>query len=585
MITVRVLVEYTDELKMLKVNDSLLESADIIQNKPIHEWFEPSNGRDGWKGLIEEIKEMLGDDSVDMAFEFIGPSESKRIFEECLSKAGYGNVFEELSQEEIANRNMEEAAKAEHRGFYAKAFQCYVKAANAGKLPEAEYKVAEYYYNHWKGTENGIDVQQSKAIEYALDYYERSAKQNYALAQFQLYKILSAGEGVIPDLREAASWLKKAANNKLVDAQAELGYCYNVGKNGIEKDETMALCYNQMAAENGSARAKNNLAVSYVRGIGVEQDKDKAMKLIKESAEQGWPNAQYHLGISYYKGDNVEKDYKKAVEWLKKSADQECGDAQYYLGKCYYYGNGVEKNYEVAMQWFEEAANQDNAWGQYYLGRCYYCGQGVEEDDEEAVKWFKKAAEQGNANAQYLLGECYYCGRGVDQNYEIAEKWFEEAAEQGHEKAAEAVASINNLPTSISEQKCYEIEEEEKDEEEKERFRKAVKSRSADDQYFVGTCYYDGHIVEQDYEKAIEWFKKAAYKGHVEAQSQLGECYFLGRGVAKNYEEAMRWCTLAIKQGDVIAKINLKILRNKFKDRKVCKEIDKLLERYGGLLR
>lgn len=48
---IRVVIIYTGEILSVQVNGDTIDT-DCIQNKSIEEWFEPSTGRDGWKGLI-----------------------------------------------------------------------------------------------------------------------------------------------------------------------------------------------------------------------------------------------------------------------------------------------------------------------------------------------------------------------------------------------------------------------------------------------------------------------------------------------------------------------------------------------------
>ena len=92
---------------------------------PIPSWFSGTEDRNGWEGLITEIRKMLDDNSVDLSFEFHGPQESKYIFEECISKRGFGN--NEISKETVAKENLQEAKRKEHRGLYNEAFKDYYR--------------------------------------------------------------------------------------------------------------------------------------------------------------------------------------------------------------------------------------------------------------------------------------------------------------------------------------------------------------------------------------------------------------------------------------------------------------------------
>ena len=154
---VRVVIIYSDELKEISVDDIEMDNLSAISHKPIAEWFEPSNERNGWEGLIKEIRNMIDDEDANLNFEFQGPKEIKHAFEEVISKYGYGVDADGLSIDEITKTHLDEAIKAEHRGLYKKALSHFRNAADYGNSPYAAYKTGEYYYNYCRGEKNGID--------------------------------------------------------------------------------------------------------------------------------------------------------------------------------------------------------------------------------------------------------------------------------------------------------------------------------------------------------------------------------------------------------------------------------------------
>ena len=66
----------------------------------------------------------------------------------------------------------------------------------------------------------------------------------------------------------------------------------------------------------------------------------------------------------------------------------------------------------------------------------------------------------------------------------------------------------------------------------------------------VGTWYYNGKHVSQDYAQAYEWWKKASLKSNVRAIANLGMCYQLGRGIERDSIDAVRLYTKSIKEGN-----------------------------------
>ena len=67
--------------------------------------------------------------------------------------------------------------------------------------------------------------------------------------------------------------------------------------------------------------------------------------------------------------------------------------------------------------------------------------------------------------------------------------------------------------------------------------------------YHLGICYYGGHCVTQDKEKAIKHYLKASKLGCADAQFELAHCYLNGDGVERNISEFMKWMRTAEKNG------------------------------------
>jgi len=78
---------------------------------------------------------------------------------------------------------------------------------------------------------------------------------------------------------------------------------------------------------------------------------------------------------------------------------------------------------------------------------------------------------------------------------------------------------------------------------------------NAEAQFNLGSLYYQGWGVPQDYKEAAQWMRKAAEQGHVFAQATLGSLYAEGvRGVIeKDYSQALMWFIFAAARGDIEA--------------------------------
>jgi len=89
-----------------------------------------------------------------------------------------------------------------------------------------------------------------KDISEARFWFQKSARQGYAKAQYQLAKITmeeATGEG---DFTEAFTWFFHAAEQGHQKAQYYLGTLYATGK-GIKKDNVKAYCWFYVAMPGG----------------------------------------------------------------------------------------------------------------------------------------------------------------------------------------------------------------------------------------------------------------------------------------------------------------------------------------------
>lgn len=81
-------------------------------------------------------------------------------------------------------------------------------------------------------------------------------------------------------------------------------------------------------AEQGDARAQNNLGVMYENAKGVAQDVNEAVRLYRLAAAQGYGGAQYNLGLIYAIGrGGVQRDPLRAYMWFTLASMSQSGNA------------------------------------------------------------------------------------------------------------------------------------------------------------------------------------------------------------------------------------------------------------------
>ena len=93
------------------------------------------------------------------------------------------------------------------------------------------------------------------------------------------------------------------------------------------QDYATALRLWRPLADQGDARAQNNLGVMYSNGQGVPQDYAEAVRWYRKAADQGFARAQNNLGVMYSNGRGVPQDYVQAHMWLNLAATKGDKDA------------------------------------------------------------------------------------------------------------------------------------------------------------------------------------------------------------------------------------------------------------------
>ncbi|MCH5328112.1 MAG: sel1 repeat family protein [Coprobacter sp.] len=185
------------------------------------------------------------------------------------------------------------------------------------------------------------------------------AQNGDAIAECELGVRYYKGEGVKQNYSKAIEWFNKSANQDFSPAQFNLGNIYRLG-HGVNKDYSKAKEWYLLAANQGNAGAQFNLGCMYRDGLGVPPDYTIAYKWFIKSAEQDYADAQNNLGVMYQNGYGVERNYRTSVNWYKKAAELGNSDAQSNLAFMYYYGYGVAENEELAIYWLKKAADNGN---------------------------------------------------------------------------------------------------------------------------------------------------------------------------------------------------------------------------------
>jgi TPR repeat protein len=172
------------------------------------------------------------------------------------------------------------------------------KAADAGE-PSAQF--------NWAQTLTA-DNAGLKGLELALPYYEKSAAQGVADAQYAVSQLYMSLDSVPPAKKaQARLWLARAANAGFDTAQLDMGVWLVNGVGG-KADLEGGFKWMKVAAYRGNVAAQNKLAHLYINALGTPQDPIEAAKWYVISRRAGFKDPELE---DFYLG--IEDDQQKAA--------------------------------------------------------------------------------------------------------------------------------------------------------------------------------------------------------------------------------------------------------------------------------
>lgn len=162
------------------------------------------------------------------------------------------------------------------------------------------------------------------------------------------------GIGTNQDFSKAFEWFDKSAKQGFDKAKFNLSICYKKGE-GTAVDYQKHVKLLMQLCDSGFIPSYNYLAICYMKGQGVEKDEKKAIKLWEYASEKDDPKAQRNLGYRYLAGNDVPKDINKGLQLLKSASERNDVIAFRLLGECYKDGIGVDLNIIMAIHFFTKA--------------------------------------------------------------------------------------------------------------------------------------------------------------------------------------------------------------------------------------
>ena len=164
------------------------------------------------------------------------------------------------------------------------------------------------------------DAYQRGDLAAAARDYSMRAQRGERLAQFNLAMMMFRGEAA-GDRDTALSWLRRAADQGLPQAQYNLGLIFENGT-GVPRSQADATAWFRRAAEQGHVQAQLNLATQYFLGRGAPRDFAQAAVWYERAAQGDDVAAQYIIASLYEHGDGVAQDLRRARHWYEQAAMQ-----------------------------------------------------------------------------------------------------------------------------------------------------------------------------------------------------------------------------------------------------------------------
>jgi hypothetical protein len=367
-------------------------------------------------------------------------------------------------------------------------------------------------------------------------------------AQYYLAKsLLHPGSKYI---KEGMWHLQQLAGNDHKEALYLFGFLYSIGC-VVPQDQANAFHFYKASAKLGHLKAKYQLSLCYLEGIGVEKNVNKA-KLIFDSPELK-NESEFHnsIGSIYYSGLRIEKDFKSAFKHFNISANLGYEKGIRNIADCYLNGIGVGQDVQKALELYKSLAIKGHTDAEFRLGEILLSGNMVNADIKEGLKWLNSAAEKNHPDAQMTLAS-YFHAKNNEEGYKRAFSWFTRCAKVENAKQNPAAKYYLAM--------CY-LEGKGAQKNQKQALRwmeEAAKGKDSSAEYLLGSWYGVGFIVKKDYLKAEFFLKSSSEKGNLHAHLALGSIYMRGAPVIKqDLEKAKHYFTLASKLGNQVARFKL----------------------------
>lgn len=410
-------------------------------------------------------------------------------------------------------------------------------------------------------------------------------------ACFELGRAYELGLGVPALEKEAAIWLRRAAEQDVLDALIRMGHLYLLGQ-GADRDPDQAFAYFTRAAELGDIRGIYHRGLCYLEGHGVMKDPIHAVECLKTAARARHVPSMYQLALLYRDGIGTNRNPRVALHYLRTVCGEgyACGDGYAYREEEPYenaparrvmppmpvYRHLIPHAYTcITMRQMRRtrlnkqgvslptpaSRGGSQASVDYSFGRNTIRARDLPEDrwsvalstlvvadgetnghvdsyDIYEEDWTRADA----ARAASTLGDLLACGSpedGLRPSPTRALVWYRYAARLGHTEALYALGDAyrRGYGTPTNTGRAVEL------------FRLAAESGSRQGRFAYAVCCERGIGMAENHREAFRLYQLAAEDNYPPAQNNLGGCYEFGVGTSKNMTAAVEYYAAAANAG------------------------------------
>jgi len=277
---------------------------------------------------------------------------------------------------------------------------------------------------------------------------------------------VTAGFSLEKNAQIAARYFNMSANQNNADAQFNLAVLYMSG-NGVEQSFTEALKYFALASQQGQTLAKYFLGILYKDGLGTVKNCQIALQLFKQVVEKAsWLSSIDKAFEDYSNGE----DYHSALYTYQQFAELGIEVAQSNTAYMFDRGYGIDafmrdhsdeyEQLQRAIFWYKRAADQGNVEAHVKVGDFYYYGtsgltnavasnhtemHNVTVRFEKSVYHYRRAADLRNAQAMFNLGIMHEHGLGLPKDFHLAKRYYDMASETDTAAAVPVYMALSKL--------------------------------------------------------------------------------------------------------------------------------------------